>query len=109
MIQILTSLGDDSSVGRDDNRDLEVSLESVNKLVLNLSVEHEGSEGDSDEDVLGLGAISLLELNGLNRVDEDKSGELLNFRVLLFVVGEGLGSLLFELGNLGLYTNFSKI
>merc|ERR1719498_1547767 len=94
------TLGDDGSVGNDDNGPLELVLEQLDDSLSNLAEGLEGAEGDPDEDVLALGAVLLLEDNLLNRVDVDKAEEVLEGLVLLLEVLEGLGDLLLELGDL---------
>lgn len=68
---VLTTLGDDGSVGRNDHGPLELSFESLNDLLTDLLEGSQGSERNADENVLGQGAVVLLELDLLNGVKEE--------------------------------------
>lgn len=72
----------------------------VNDVLADLAEGGEGSEGDSDEDVLAHGAISLLVLNLLSRGHVDESEVLLEVVVRLLEVLEGFGELFLEFGSL---------
>ena len=102
-MQLLTSGGDDGSVGSNDNSPLKLGLEVVDDLGTDLAVGSKGSEGDSNKDVLGHRTVSLLELNLLGGVDVDELEVGLDVRVALLVVLEGLGDLFLEFGDLSLY------
>lgn len=102
-MQLLTSGRDDGSVGSNNNSPLELGLEVVDDLGTDLTVGGKGSEWDSNKDVLGHRAVSLLELNLLGRVDVDKLEVGLDVRVALLVVLEGLGDLFLEFGDLSLF------
>lgn len=90
------SLGDDGAVGNNEARPLELGFEVLDDNGGDLVVGNEGSEGDSDEDVGGLGLVNGGVLNGVDGVNED-AGEL---GTLTLEGGEGLGDLLVELGEL---------
>lgn len=101
---LLTRRGDDGAVGNDDARLVEVILEQLLHQDSGLSESAERSVGDAHEEVLGLGAVTLLVVNELSRVEED------DLQVLLLGSGglggervKGLGDLLLELG--GLHTS----
>jgi len=91
-------LGDDGSVGRNDHWPLELGLKSLNNFFADLLEGSQGPEGDADEDVLGQGAVVLLELNLLNRVQEEAlevSGQISVGELKLL---ESLGAFFLELG-----------
>ena len=90
------SLGDDGAVSNNDARPLELSLEVVDDGGGDLLVGTERSEGDSDEEVVGDGFVSLSVLNGLDGVDEH-TGEL---NTLGLEGGEGFGEGFVEFGEL---------
>ena len=75
----------------------------LDDLFTDFAESSEGSEGSSNEDVFGLGTISLFVLNFFGRVDVEKLEVSLDVSVVLFEVLESLGDFLFELGNLNLY------
>jgi len=97
-VEFLTSCGDDGSVGNHNDGPLELSLEVVNNVLANLAEGAEGSEGDSDEDVLAQGAVSLLVLDLLSRGDVDELKVLLEVVVGLLKVLEGLSEFFLEFG-----------
>lgn len=75
----------------------------LDDLFTDFAESSEGSEGSSNEDVFGLGTISLFVLNFFGRVDVEKLEVSLDVSIVLFEVLESLGDFLFELGNLNLY------
>lgn len=95
-------LGDDGSVGSDDDGPSEFSLEVVDDLVANLLVGGERSERNSNENVLGLDAIGTLISDLLSSVHDDGLGVLLEVGVRLLEVLEGLGAFFLEFGDLGI-------
>jgi len=95
---ILTTLRDNGSVGRNNHWPLELGFKSLNDFFTDLLEGSQGSEGDANENVLGQGAIVLLELNLLNGVKEEgleMSGQI---SVGKFKLLKSLGGLFLELG-----------
>ena len=97
----LTSGGDDGAVGNHNDGPLELSLEVIDDVLADLAEGLEGSVGDSDEDVLAHGAVSLLVFNLLGGGNVDESEVGLEVSVGLLEVLKGLGELLLEFGSLG--------
>jgi len=95
---VLSSWGDDSSVGNNEDSLLVFALEVSDDEVTNLLESSEGSVWNSHEEVLGSGAISLGESDGLDTVDEHnvQVGSL-SF-VLGFQLTKGLSNFLLEVG-----------
>ena len=98
---LLTRGGDDGAVGNNDAGLAEVGLELLLHDNADLSEGAMRSVGDSHQEVLGLGAVALLVVDELSRVEED------DLQVLLLVGGglggqrvKGLGDLLLKLGGL---------
>jgi hypothetical protein len=73
----------------------------VDNLAADLLPGLKGSEGNSNKDVLGHGAVSLFVLNLLSSVDVDELEVSLDIWVRLFVVLESLGELFLEFGDFG--------
>jgi len=93
--------GDDGAVGNHNDGPLELSLEVIDDVLADLAEGLEGSVGDSDEDVLAHGAVSLLVFNLLGGGNVDESEVGLEVSVGLLEVLKGLGELLLEFGSLG--------
>ena len=100
---MLTSLGLDSSVGNHDNGPLELVFEVLNHLWSNLAEVSEGSEWDSNQDVLGGLSIILLKFDFLGRVEVDKLQVLLEVLAASLESDESLSDLFLEFGSSGLY------
>jgi len=94
------SLGVNGSVDNHDDGPVEFGLEVLDHLLGDLLVEHHGSEGDLDKDVLAAGAIITLELALLDGVEVDHAEILGEVSVGLLEGGEGLGALFLDLGGL---------
>ena len=82
-IAFLTSLGLDGSVGDNNDWPLELAFKVLNHLWSNLLEESEGSEWDSDKDVLGGLSVSLLKFDFFGRVEVDKLQVLLDVNCYL--------------------------
>ena len=96
--KILTSWGDDGSVGDNNDWLLVFVLEVINDLGADLLEGTKGSVWDSHEEVLSGGAIGLDVWHGSNTVDEnDVEMGSLTF-VLWLELTKGLGNLLLEVG-----------
>ena len=95
---VLTSWGDDGSVGNHDDWLLILALEVINDLASDLFESCEGSVWDSDKEVLSGGAIDLGVLHGLDAVDENDS-EVGGLNLVLgFKLTKGLGDFFLEIG-----------
>ena len=95
---ILTSWGDDGSVGNNDNWLLVLGLEVVNDCASDLVEGSVGSVWDSHEEVLGGGAIGLSVLHGMDAVNEN-NGEVSGLNLVLGLeLTEGLGDFFLEVG-----------
>ena len=93
----LTVLGDDGSVGNDDDGPLELALEVLNDVGADLSEGVERSERNSDQEVLGRGAVGGSELNFFSGGEH----QLLDVGVVaagLLVSDEALGNHLLQFG-----------
>ena len=94
----LTILRNDGPVGNDDDGPLELVFEVLNHPSTDLSEGSQGSEGNSDEDVLGSGAVSelVLDLLGVREHKLLDVGEVLGLALL--VGNEALGNNFLQLG-----------
>ena len=101
-IAFLTSLGLDGSVGDNNDWPLELAFKVLNHLWSNLLEESEGSEWDSDKDVLGGLSVSLLKFDFFGRVEVDKLQVLLDVLAAGLEGLEGLGNFFFEFSGSGL-------
>ena len=95
---ILTSWGDDGSVGDNEDWLLVFALKVLNNLASDLLESTVGSVWDSHKEVLGGGAISLSVLHGLDAVNEN-NGEVGSLNLVLWLeLTEGLGDFFLEVG-----------
>eukprot|EP00351_Strombidinopsis_sp_SopsisLIS2011_P003631 CAMPEP_0116885558 /NCGR_PEP_ID=MMETSP0463-20121206/19000_1 /TAXON_ID=181622 /ORGANISM="Strombidinopsis sp, Strain SopsisLIS2011" /LENGTH=189 /DNA_ID=CAMNT_0004544283 /DNA_START=138 /DNA_END=707 /DNA_ORIENTATION=+ len=108
---VLSSLGDDGSVGNDHDCASEFGFEVLNNLVTDGFVKGIGSVRNSDVVVFAHGSVGLLEFNFFSRVDQNKATLFLQFNVTLLKVHQTLGHSLFQFGNLGvvLLDNFALV
>ena len=93
----LTILGDDGSVGNDDDGPLELAFKVLDNISANFSERLEGSERNSDQDVLGSGAVGEGVLDFFGRGEH----KLLDVNVVaasLLVGDEALGNDFLQLG-----------
>ena len=97
-VGLLTSGRNDGSVGNNKNWLASVSLESVLNNGTSLLESAKRSVRDSDQEVLVSGAVSLLVVNHLGRVEEDDSEMLVKGSMLSGQRVEDLGNFLLELG-----------
>ena len=74
----------------------------INNLLADFAESSEGSEGGSDQDVLGFSCIFVGVLNMLGRADVEKLKVSLDFSVALFKVLKSLGNVFLEFSDLGL-------
>lgn len=95
---ILTSWGDDGSVGDNEDWLLVFALKVLNNLASDLLESTVGSVWDSHKEVLSRGAISLSVLHVLDAVNEN-NGEVSGLNLVLgFELTKGLGDFFLEIG-----------
>lgn len=94
----LTILGDDGSVGNDDDWPFELSFKVVNNGSADLSEGSERSEWDSDEDVLGSRSAGFSVLNFFCGVKQQLFDVSQVLWLALLISKETLGNDFFEFG-----------
>jgi hypothetical protein len=92
--------GDDGAVGNENDGPLEFGFHKFDDLVSDLAESLEGAEGNADQEVLGHGAVVLLELDLSNGRDVDEAEVLGKLGVFNLNVGESLGENFFKVGSL---------
>ena len=99
--QLLTRRRDDSSVCNNQNGLLILLLKMLLDESTNLSEGGVGSVGDSNEEVLGSGAVGLLVVNSMDAVNKDDLQMCLESLVVELQLEEGFGDFFLQhVGNI---------